>query len=99
VFFRFHWTIDSRKTEMPSTHDELALRRIGKPFTAIVLICSIGACSDPLNTPGGLVVPELGPIDYTSALVSSPLQVGWPDDLKKALTHTFADEEAGRAAL
>ena len=78
---------------MPSNHDESVLYRIGRPFTAIVLICSITSCQS-LNDPGGLVVPELGPITYTSGAVpDSLMQEGWDQGLKDALKQAFVDAE------
>src|SRR3954465_3345917 len=72
---------------MPTVVNRRGMRAAFKLLTASTLLLTTTAC----NTPGGLVVPELGAIDYTSAAVPSPLEKAWPDDLKATLVGAFAD--------
>ena len=82
---------------MPSNRDNSILYRISRSFTAIVLICSITSCQS-LNDPGGLVVPELGPITYASGAVpDSLMQEGWDQGLRDALKQAFVDADARHA--
>lgn len=74
---------------MSINSQRLNMCALGKSFTAMVLILGVSACSGA----GGLVMPQLGPINYADVKVPISLQKGWPSDLTQALDAALLDAQ------